>query len=98
MAACPACGEQNPSRARFCLACGRPVAPAAAAPVARRAEARKVVTVLFADVTGSTALGEQLDPERLQEVLAAYFQAMREEIEAEGGTRTQTRSEDRIRS
>jgi class 3 adenylate cyclase/tetratricopeptide (TPR) repeat protein len=47
---------------------------------------RRLVTILFADVTGSTALGEQLDPERLQEVLAAYFQAMREEIEAEGGT------------
>jgi len=44
------------------------------------------VTVLFCDVTGSTGLGEQLDPERLQEVLATYFAAMREEIEAEGGT------------
>ncbi len=47
---------------------------------------RKLVTVLFADVTGSTALGERLDPEQLQEVMAAYFAAMREEIEAEGGT------------
>jgi class 3 adenylate cyclase len=47
---------------------------------------RRLVTILFADVTGSTALGEHLDPERLQEVLATYFQAMREEIEAEGGT------------
>jgi class 3 adenylate cyclase len=47
---------------------------------------RKLVTILFADVTGSTALGERLDPERLQEVMAAYFGAMREEIEAEGGT------------
>ena len=44
------------------------------------------MTVLFADVTGSTALGEQLDPERLREVMDAYFGAMREEIEAEGGT------------
>ena len=42
--------------------------------------------LLFADVTGSTALGEQLDPERLPGVLEAYFAAMREEIEAEGGT------------
>jgi class 3 adenylate cyclase len=47
---------------------------------------RRLVTILFADVTGSTGLGERLDPERLQEVLAAYFGAMREEIEAEGGT------------
>jgi hypothetical protein len=44
------------------------------------------VTILFADVTGSTALGERLDPERLREVLTTFFQAMREEIEAEGGT------------
>jgi class 3 adenylate cyclase len=50
------------------------------------AEERKVVTVLFADVTGSTELGEQLDPEHLREVMASYFAAMREEIEAEGGT------------
>jgi class 3 adenylate cyclase/tetratricopeptide (TPR) repeat protein len=42
--------------------------------------------VLFADVTGSTTLGERLDPEQLREVLDAYFLAMREEIEAEGGT------------
>jgi class 3 adenylate cyclase/tetratricopeptide (TPR) repeat protein len=49
-------------------------------------EERKVVTVLFADVTGSTQLGERLDPERFREVMAAYFAAMRQEIEAEGGT------------
>ncbi|HEY6566510.1 MAG TPA: adenylate/guanylate cyclase domain-containing protein, partial [Actinomycetota bacterium] len=49
-------------------------------------EERKLVTVLFADVTGSTTLGEQLDPERLRDVLATYFEAMRTEIEAEGGT------------
>jgi len=47
---------------------------------------RRVVTVLFADVSGSTDLGERLDPERLQDVLGTYFAAMREEIEAEGGT------------
>ena len=44
------------------------------------------MTILFADVTNSTSLGERLDPERLQELLATYFGAMREEIEAEGGT------------
>jgi class 3 adenylate cyclase/tetratricopeptide (TPR) repeat protein len=42
--------------------------------------------MLFTDLAGSTGLGERLDPERLQEVLASYFGAMREEIEAEGGT------------
>jgi class 3 adenylate cyclase len=44
------------------------------------------VTILFADVAGSTALGEQLDPERLRDVLGSFFAAMRREIEAEGGT------------
>ena len=44
------------------------------------------MTILFADVTDSTGLGERLDPEQLQEVLGDYFQAMREEIEGEGGT------------
>ena len=44
------------------------------------------MTVLFADVVGSTELGERLDPERLRDVLDAYFAAMRHEIETEGGT------------
>jgi class 3 adenylate cyclase/tetratricopeptide (TPR) repeat protein len=65
----------------FCPACGHRVAE----PVAPGAE-RKRVTVLFADVVGSTELGERLDPERLREVLDSFFSAMRHEIEAEGGT------------
>jgi class 3 adenylate cyclase/tetratricopeptide (TPR) repeat protein len=77
---CPNCGEDNPERARFCLNCGTPLAQPASA------RERKLVTVLFADVTGSTSLGEQLDPERLKDVMSAYFDAMREEIQAEGGT------------
>jgi class 3 adenylate cyclase/tetratricopeptide (TPR) repeat protein len=44
------------------------------------------VTVLFADVAGSTGLGEQLDPERLKDVMDSFLQAMRAELEAEGGT------------
>ncbi|MGH2726958.1 MAG: AAA family ATPase, partial [Actinomycetota bacterium] len=51
-----------------------------------KAEERKLVTVLFADVTGYTSLGEKLDAERLREVMDAYFTAMRGAIEAEGGT------------
>ncbi|HEX9634740.1 MAG TPA: adenylate/guanylate cyclase domain-containing protein [Candidatus Limnocylindria bacterium] len=49
-------------------------------------EARKIVTILFADVTGSTSLGEQLDPERLRTLLGAYFVAMAAVIESWGGT------------
>ncbi|HEY2966408.1 MAG TPA: zinc-ribbon domain-containing protein, partial [Actinomycetota bacterium] len=80
---CPTCGAEVPVEARFCPACGS--ALEALEPVPPGQE-RRLVTILFADVTSSTSLGERLDPERLQEVLAAYFGAMREEIEAEGGT------------
>jgi len=47
---------------------------------------RKTVTVLFCDVTGSTALGEELDPESLREVIQRYFTEMRAVIERHGGT------------
>lgn len=49
-------------------------------------EERKLVTVLFADVIGSTALSEGLDPERLRTVLDAYFKAMAEVVAVWGGT------------
>ncbi len=47
---------------------------------------RKVVTVLFCDVVGSTALGESVDPEALQGVLARYFERMSAIVEAHGGS------------
>ena len=82
MPTCERCGRENPDEARFCNGCGLELARAPAAAL----EERKVVTVLFADITGSTALGERLDAERLKEVMGAFFAAMRDEIEAEGGT------------
>ena len=82
MPVCARCGRENPDQSSFCNGCGAAIVqlPAAAA------EELKVVTVLFADITGSTALGERLDPEGLKEVIGAFFAAMRVEIEAEGGT------------
>jgi hypothetical protein len=50
---CPNCGEENPDRARFCLGCATPLVPAAPE------GGRKVVTIVFTDLTGSTALGER---------------------------------------
>src|SRR3954454_16875012 len=47
---------------------------------------RKVVTVLFCDVVGSTELGESVDPEALQGLLARYFARMSGIVEAHGGT------------
>ncbi|MGZ4128933.1 MAG: ATP-binding protein [Actinomycetota bacterium] len=81
MAVCSNCGEENPERARFCLNCGSPL-EAAASP----AETRKTVTILFCDVTGSTAMGEKLDPESLRNVMSRYFDEMRAVIESHGGT------------
>ena len=49
-------------------------------------EVRKTVTVLFADVTGSTALGERLDPESFRRVMARYFETARACLERHGGT------------
>ena len=76
---CAVCGAELPAEARFCPRCGTPVERGGAAE-------RKLVTALFADVTGSTPLGERHDPEDLKDVLGAYLDAMRSEIEAEGGT------------
>ena len=50
------------------------------------AEFRKTITIVFVDVVGSTSLGEQLDPERLSNVLREYFAAMKVVIERHGGT------------
>src|SRR5262249_8835888 len=47
---------------------------------------RKVVTVLFTDVTDSTLLADRLDVEELREVMSEWFAAVRAEIEAQGGT------------
>ena len=79
MLTCANCGEQNPERARFCLNCGAPLASE------QRRGARKVVTVVVCDVTGSTALGERLDPESLGRVMARYFERTRAVLERHHG-------------
>jgi class 3 adenylate cyclase len=50
------------------------------------AAVRKTVSVLFCDLAGSTALGEQLDPEALRGVMGAWYEAMRASLERHGGT------------
>ena len=49
-------------------------------------ESRRVVTILFCDVTGFTSLGELLDPESLRRVMSRYFADMRTVLERHGGT------------
>ncbi|MBW3668855.1 MAG: AAA family ATPase [Actinobacteria bacterium] len=79
---CAACGCENPEGTRFCGHCGAPNAAAAAAgdtdvahalralADARANEERRLVTALFADISGFTTLSEQLDPEELHGVIA----------------------------
>ena len=82
MRPCPNCGEGAPDGARFCSACG---AALDAAPQARQ-ELRKVVTIVFCDLSGSTSLGERLDPESVRRMITRYFDTMREALERHGGT------------
>jgi class 3 adenylate cyclase/tetratricopeptide (TPR) repeat protein len=83
-AVCPACGEENPTHARFCLACGQTLRTDVQTTAPR--ELRKTVTVVFCDVTGSTTIGERLDPESLRRVMSRYFDEMRGALERHGGT------------
>jgi len=86
MASCRVCHAANSEEARFCGACGAAlVPPTPLAPLVAR-EVRKTVTVLFADVTGSTVLGEQLDPETMRAIMSRYFSMIRAVIERHGGT------------
>jgi class 3 adenylate cyclase/tetratricopeptide (TPR) repeat protein len=77
--ACPSCGRDLADGFAFCPYCGAAIAPGPD-------EERKLVTVLFADVSGSTHLAETLDAELVRDVMASYFAVAREEIEARGGT------------
>ncbi len=82
MPTCAWCATDNPAHAKFCLECGHRLS--ADAPEAH--ESRRIVTVLFSDIVGSTALGEILDPEPLRGVMSAYFTAMEAVLERHGGT------------
>src|SRR5215211_5534197 len=79
---CATCNSPLPEGARFCPTCGAPVdaRPAAAA------DERKVATVLFADLVGSTELGGAEDPERTRAILDRFYEAMAAEISFAGGT------------
>jgi hypothetical protein len=74
------CGVPAPEGSRFCPACGAPASTAAVG-----GQRRKVVTVIFADVVGSTAMGEQVDPETLRWAMQRWFGRMRDVVERHGG-------------
>ncbi len=79
MPICPSCRTENPEGQRFCGGCGSKLEASSSY------EVRKIITALFCDLVGSTALGEEHDPEVLRPVLARYFDEMRTTIERHGG-------------
>jgi class 3 adenylate cyclase len=93
VARCPACGREAESDARFCGGCGSalsaappavPAAPAMQPPDA--AVARKIVTIVFADLAGSTALHERLDAESARALMDRYYRTLHAVVDAHGGT------------
>jgi class 3 adenylate cyclase len=81
MVTCPNCGQENPDGFRLCGMCG---APLQEAPPPH--EERKIVTVLFCDLVGSTAQAERMDPEDVRALLSRYHEHVRAELERFGVT------------
>jgi len=77
---CHICNQENPPGARFCLACG-----IALEPEGPPQEERRIVSIIFVDLVGSTAQAEALDPEDVRALLTPYHQLVRREIESFGG-------------
>jgi class 3 adenylate cyclase/tetratricopeptide (TPR) repeat protein len=77
---CASCGEDSPAGFRWCGFCGAELSTAVAS------EGRKVVTLVFADVTGSTALAERLDAESVRWIMSRFFADASEVLERHGGT------------
>jgi class 3 adenylate cyclase/tetratricopeptide (TPR) repeat protein len=72
---CSRCGADLPAEARFCPRCG------ASTEIPVSAE-RKIVSVVFVDLTDSTRLAAGLDPERFRELQAAFFRVASESVTA----------------
>ncbi len=81
MRRCIACGFENAVTAKFCAECGT----ALTASVTGRREERKIVSVVFVDLVGSTARAETSDPEDVRALLRVYHERARRELESFGG-------------
>ena len=78
MPICSACGRESPDGFQHCGFCGASLS----APAVER---RTLATLVFCDLSGSTAIGERVDAESVTELLRSYFQEMRTVIERHGG-------------
>lgn len=87
---CARCGSSTDSSHAFCPACGAPLRSLGVSLQVPadlpQAEERRLVTVLFADLSGSTALAERLDPEELRQILARLFEALSTVVRRYDGT------------
>lgn len=85
---CPSCGAPGSAGARFCSSCGVRLTEPEADPVAATVAADELrpVTALFADVVGSTGLGERLDPEEVKTLIGECVSRMSRAVEEYGGT------------
>jgi class 3 adenylate cyclase/tetratricopeptide (TPR) repeat protein len=87
---CPNCNTPAPHEARFCMECGGPLTESAPDLPTMRAEAppeeRRQVTVLFADLSGYTAVAERMDPEDVKSLVDRTLVRLGEEVERYGGT------------
>ncbi|MEY2467411.1 MAG: hypothetical protein QOF21_109, partial [Actinomycetota bacterium] len=81
---CTNCDSELADGVRFCDSCGAPVVADADGP-STVDQSRKIVTVLFADLAGSTPMQEQMDPEAVRAFNARYYTAMRAAVENRGG-------------
>ncbi len=94
-AVCPQCGEVNEPGAAFCGECGHkfaepaetapPPAVSAREPASAPSGERRQATVLFSDLSGFTAMTEQLDPEEVQGLMRRLKDRAVEIVEAHGG-------------
>src|SRR5919199_3458816 len=76
---CQRCGAAASAEASFCSRCGAALDPIAGTE-------RKLATLVFADLVGSTELAARLDPEDLRRRLAAFFDVARSTLAEYGGT------------
>lgn len=85
---CPSCSAEYRAGQKFCGECGTALtgAPAEAVTTPAPAAVRKTVTVLFADLSGSTGFGERNDAEISRQVLARYHALLQETVDAHAGT------------
>ena len=81
MPVCTECSAANPERAAFCSACGA----ALGGDNTPSGEHLQLASIVVCDLTGSTDMGERLDPESVRRVMLRYSAEMRYALERHGG-------------